>query len=106
MRNLHVVSIVPFLVGFSFFDKSNKLLNNENCVLGQMPVIIKNGNLMPKNLQTVVLAEIKKIDSNSVRFAFSSGDDRTPVVLTVSEKAGLVHGLLGASDRHFLSCKS
>lgn len=103
-----VLSVV-FLTGFSFFDISNKLINGDDCLLGHnsTPVFIKNGNVIPKQYPSIVMAEIVKLDSKSVRFWFLNNEDSRPVVLAVKKQDGNVVGemIYQGTPRNLIVCK-
>ena len=109
IRILSGLFVVVSLTGFTFFDISNKLINNDNCVFGHnaTPVIIKNGNVIPKKFPSVVIAEIVKLDARSVRFWSTRNEDARPIVLSVKKQGGSIVGemIYQGASRNLIVCQ-
>jgi hypothetical protein len=86
--------VVFLLSGFTFFDISNKLINHDKCFLGarSIPVRIQNGNVIPVQMPSAIVAEIVKLNADSVRFKMLGEDGSPPIVINVQKQGKKILG--------------
>lgn len=61
-------------------DLSEQLINRDNCLFNQISVVILQGKVSPRNMQTVEFANLKKVDLRTLNVAYP-GAYKPPLLL-------------------------
>lgn len=86
-----VVSASLVTMGFAVdaptADLSEQLMNRDNCLFNRISVVILQGKVSPRNMQTVEFASLKKIDPRTLNIAYP-GAYKPPLLLQIKRTNG------------------
>ena len=68
-------------------DLSEQLMNRDNCLFNRISVVILQGKVSPRNMQTVEFASLKKIDPRTLNVAYP-GAYKPPLLLQIKRTNG------------------
>ncbi len=68
-------------------DLSEQLMNRDNCLFNRISVVILQGKVSPRTMQTVEFASLEKIDPRTLNVAYP-GAYKPPLLLQIKRTKG------------------